>query len=149
MNAMNGSDDVTAGLKKILRWLSLKDHSKKQVEIKLKKTFSKEVVEKILAEALKKRWLKDDSQFAKDLIEKLHRQNRGHQWICQSLQQQGLLQAQKELVEDVEREKEKALSLLAKKASGKTFLQKKNLLAYRGFSEFVIEEVVQDEEPRN
>ncbi len=138
---MFSEEKVSKGLRRLARWLSFKDCTQKEVTQKLEKVFCEKVTEEVVKRAKLKGWLKNDRQFSEEFIKRGHEKGRGYLWICRQLEEKGL----SGFKENGSLERKKALKLLTKKAF-KTSLQKVRFLSYRGFSQHVIEDVVEHEE---
>lgn len=138
---------------KIIEILSRRDHSQKELRLKLKKLksyqdkgnprFTDTEIDEGVRWAILGGWLKPSEQIAESMARSLDRKKKGIQFINSYLSQKGL----PGVVEDKDNEYKKALELIKRKArsssiDNKTKLRWHRFLLGRGFSNDVIRKVL-------
>ena len=136
--------EFTKALKKIADHLSRRSHSEKELVLKLSKTFPLNVIEKAIGKAKQNHWLETAQELSEKVSTKLHKKNKSWNYIKNYL-------CERELpLPDYDREKEvkKAKALLMKKykslekLSSEEKRKLKQFLAYRGFEEAVVQDIL-------
>lgn len=132
-------------IQKIQMYLSYRDHSEYELEVKLLKHFNKPDILKAITIAKQNKWMIDPLELAQKFADTLHQKNKGWLFIKLALQKKRLPIIQK----NESQEEEKCQKLINKKFDT-TQLSSLNItnkiyrfLSYRGFESETIIKVIQ------
>jgi regulatory protein len=95
----------------IIRYISRRDHSEKEIRTKLGRFYTAEAVKEAIEKAYEYKWIKDPSELTEIFSRSLHRQGKGLRAVNVKLKAKGLPEVKK----DSELEIEKARASLARK----------------------------------
>ncbi|MEK6556415.1 MAG: regulatory protein RecX [Bdellovibrionota bacterium] len=95
----------------IIRYVSRRDHSEKEIRTKLGRWYTPEAVQAAVDKAYEYKWIKDASELTEIFSRSLHRQGKGLRAVNLKLKTKGLPEVKK----DSELEIEKAQAALARK----------------------------------
>ena len=133
-------------VKKIADYLGRRSHSEKELQVKLSKHFSEEIVEKALETAKENHWLETEEELSQKLLITLNQKNKSWSYIKSYFFKKGLPIPEY----DREKEMEKAKRLLyhnfgdLQNLSFKEKLKCRQFLSYRGFEEELLEELLEE-----
>ncbi|MDE0119556.1 MAG: regulatory protein RecX [Bdellovibrionales bacterium] len=133
-------------IEKLQTYICYRTHSEYELECKLKKHFNKQDVMKALCLAKKQKWLPEPEEIAEQLINELHRKNRGWLLIQAALKRKHLPSTQRQ--EALEEKKcrwwmEKKFKHIQNPPQN--IIQKMHrFLSYRGFEQSIIKKVIYD-----
>lgn len=128
----------------LMRLLSRRDHSEKELQQKLARWFTPEAIRSAIDKAHELKLIKDPQFLKKQFAESLHRKSKGIHTINRMLKQKGL----PECVRDENRELSKCQALLLKKFEFATKLSAPERvkafrhLTYRGFDSETIKKAI-------
>jgi SOS response regulatory protein OraA/RecX len=147
MNKRTNNPEFTQALDKLAGYLSIRDHSRLELQEKLCKDFSPEVIEGVLAEAESKRWLQPEDEIAARAALVFQRKLKSRSYIENQLTKRGLPVPPR----DDAAEQATALKAVEKKfgpVAELEFEQRRQALRYlanRGFDEHTIRMVLNAE----
>lgn len=133
-------------LKKVLLYLSARDHSTEELRKKLSKTFDRVTTDLALEKAKKQGLLESPDVLSKKIVQDLHGRLKSHSYICSHLEAKKLPEPEF----DGEKELEKAKKLLERKFQNKSFSTKSEqkkaflYLRYRLFDSNTINKIIDD-----
>lgn len=133
-------------LEALTRYLSVRDHSRFELQTKLERRFEPAVVEEVLAFAEKKRLLLNEQSVAENLVEQLVRKHKSRRFIETELEKRRLPRPQF-TAEETELAN---MRLLLKRKFGLQPLSLEDqakayrFLKYRGFEESAIQQVIHE-----
>lgn len=144
---MADEDEIAEGIKaydKMAYYLGARDHSLKELHLKLSKKFSQNVVNSTLAKAIDHGLIMPPSELAKKTAEILHGKNKGYYYIQNYLRKKGLPEVERE--EEIEMNK--ACDILnnhfteGEKLNNEQKQKAMRLLNNRGFDNETIKKVI-------
>lgn len=132
----------------LTRYLARRDHSARELSVKLARRFEPDVIEQALEWALEKKLLVAEKDLARRVDASLGRQLKSHRQIRATLQKRGLPAT----AEDREAELEKIRRLMEKrfqfvgKMSYEDRVKVYRYLKYRGFNDSLIKQVLNEKQ---
>lgn len=136
-------DDHRKALDTLTRLLALRDHSRRELELKLARRFEEAVVMRVLNEAEKHGWLLSEERTAESATRSLQRKHKSARYIQAHLRKRGLPTPTKDLAAELE----SARALVERRfGDGRLSLEEKakaqRFLQYRGFDLQIIRQVL-------
>ena len=144
---MTEEDEKLEGIKaydKMAYYLGARDHSLKELHLKLSKNFSQNVVNSTLAKAVDQGLIMSPSELALKTAQMLHGKNKGYYYIKNYLRKKGLPEVERE--EEIEIDK--ACAILnnnfteGEKLNSEQKQKAMRLLNNRGFDNEIIKKVI-------
>ncbi|MCB0365950.1 MAG: RecX family transcriptional regulator [Bdellovibrionaceae bacterium] len=139
------SDNLAMAMDKLVRFLARRDHSELELQEKLGKSFTQEVVDRAIETARERKWLPDPQELAERVASALGAKRKGQLYIQNYLRKKGLPPVPRQ----EEQELEKARDLLKSRFDcfdnwlDHEMKQKAyRYLANRGFEDQIIKKVL-------
>lgn len=147
MNKRTNNPEFTQALDKLASYLGIRDHSRLELQEKLSKNFSPEVIDRVIAEAESKNWLPSEDEIATRAALVFQRKLKSRRYIDSQLEKRGLPRPPR----DDAAEQATALKVVEKKFGpvGELEVEQRQqalrYLANRGFDENTIRMVLNAE----